>query len=260
MLQTIPIAVLLLSLAPVICGAEVSQANSTTPLEQFKALVEEAEQAGQPREFAGQFVKLAEEHSANPVAADALIWVAANVRRGSELSRAMELLSKDHIGNENLASLFQGLAENPTLIGEHLMREVLEKSPHKIVKAQACIHLTNHLKQQARLSASLKEQSDRRRFEQYYGREFTKHLALLDDETVSKELERLYERILNSFHDVRTEEETLGEWAKKNLFALRNLTLGRTAPEIQGEDIDGKPFKLTDYRGKVVVLDFWGHW
>jgi hypothetical protein len=32
------------------------------------------------------------------------------------------------------------------------------------------------------------------------------------------------------------------------------------APEIQGDDIDGVPFKLSDYRGKVVVLDFWGNW
>jgi cytochrome oxidase Cu insertion factor (SCO1/SenC/PrrC family) len=36
--------------------------------------------------------------------------------------------------------------------------------------------------------------------------------------------------------------------------------LGRPAPEIVGEDVDGIPFRLSDYRGKVVVLDFWGHW
>ena len=36
--------------------------------------------------------------------------------------------------------------------------------------------------------------------------------------------------------------------------------VGEPAPEIVGEDIDGKPFKLSDYRGKVVVLDFWGNW
>ena len=35
---------------------------------------------------------------------------------------------------------------------------------------------------------------------------------------------------------------------------------GQEAPEIEGEDIDGKKFKLSEYRGKVVVLDFWGHW
>jgi cytochrome oxidase Cu insertion factor (SCO1/SenC/PrrC family) len=38
------------------------------------------------------------------------------------------------------------------------------------------------------------------------------------------------------------------------------LQVGRVAPEIEGEDIDGVQFKLSDYRGKVVLLDFWGHW
>lgn len=37
-------------------------------------------------------------------------------------------------------------------------------------------------------------------------------------------------------------------------------TIGKAAPEIDGEDIDGQRFKLSDYRGKVVLLDFWGHW
>jgi hypothetical protein len=38
------------------------------------------------------------------------------------------------------------------------------------------------------------------------------------------------------------------------------LDIGNLALEIDGEDIDGKKFKLSDYRGKVVVLDFWGNW
>jgi hypothetical protein len=38
------------------------------------------------------------------------------------------------------------------------------------------------------------------------------------------------------------------------------LEIGKVAPDIEGEDIDGVKFKLSDYRGKVVVLDFWGHW
>jgi hypothetical protein len=36
--------------------------------------------------------------------------------------------------------------------------------------------------------------------------------------------------------------------------------VGMVAQEIEGEDIDAKKFKLSDYRGKVVLLDFWGHW
>lgn len=38
------------------------------------------------------------------------------------------------------------------------------------------------------------------------------------------------------------------------------LEIGQVAPEIMGSDFDGVAFKLSDYRGKVVVLDFWGDW
>jgi hypothetical protein len=36
--------------------------------------------------------------------------------------------------------------------------------------------------------------------------------------------------------------------------------VGSAAPEIEGTDIDEVPFKLSDYRGHVIVLDFWGDW
>jgi hypothetical protein len=38
------------------------------------------------------------------------------------------------------------------------------------------------------------------------------------------------------------------------------LEIGRTAPDIEAGDLDQVVFKLSDYRGKVVVLDFWGDW
>lgn len=39
--------------------------------------------------------------------------------------------------------------------------------------------------------------------------------------------------------------------------AKEGVREGNRAPEIVGEDADGKSFKLSDYRGKVVLLDFW---
>jgi hypothetical protein len=35
---------------------------------------------------------------------------------------------------------------------------------------------------------------------------------------------------------------------------------GNVAPDIAGIDLDGVEFKLSDYKGKVVFLDFWGDW
>ena len=43
------------------------------------------------------------------------------------------------------------------------------------------------------------------------------------------------------------------------LFELRNLSVGKPAPNIEGEDIFGKAMKLEDYRGKVILLDFGSH-
>ena len=44
------------------------------------------------------------------------------------------------------------------------------------------------------------------------------------------------------------------------VLAAEGMTVGKTAPEITGADVDGKQFKLSEYRGKVVMLDFWGDW
>ncbi len=38
------------------------------------------------------------------------------------------------------------------------------------------------------------------------------------------------------------------------------VALGRPAPDIEGRDLDGAPMRLSDHRGKIVVLLFSGHW
>jgi len=47
----------------------------------------------------------------------------------------------------------------------------------------------------------------------------------------------------------------------ENRVAVRaKFSLGMVAPDIDGVDLQGEPFKLSDYRGKVVLVDFWGDW
>ena len=41
---------------------------------------------------------------------------------------------------------------------------------------------------------------------------------------------------------------------------ITSLTIGKTAPEIDGVDLAGRPMRLSDSRGKVVVLTFTGEW
>ena len=43
-------------------------------------------------------------------------------------------------------------------------------------------------------------------------------------------------------------------------YLKKNLSPGSTAMEIEAKDVEGVAFKLSDYKGKVVLLDFWGFW
>lgn len=52
----------------------------------------------------------------------------------------------------------------------------------------------------------------------------------------------------------------LGDRIAAPRFQKERLQVGMAIPDIRGEDMDGVPFALSDYRGKVVVLDFWGFW
>jgi thiol-disulfide isomerase/thioredoxin len=55
------------------------------------------------------------------------------------------------------------------------------------------------------------------------------------------------------------ERLTLKPLAEKLLDRV-NLTAGNSAPEISFTDLGGTARRLSDFRGKVVLLDFWGLW
>jgi hypothetical protein len=68
------------------------------------------------------------------------------------------------------------------------------------------------------------------------------------------------QRLVDFLGELREKAPGYAEWIDKAVFQVRNLTIGNVAPDIEGEDLDGVSFKLSDYAGKVVVLDFWGDW
>ncbi len=51
-----------------------------------------------------------------------------------------------------------------------------------------------------------------------------------------------------------------GVRAAGQLFRFENLKVGKTVPDFETRDVEDKPFKISEYRGKVVVLQFWGFW
>ncbi len=46
----------------------------------------------------------------------------------------------------------------------------------------------------------------------------------------------------------------------ERLYSLEHLCVGCEAPDFEGRDVDGGAIRLSDHRGKIVLLDFWGLW
>jgi hypothetical protein len=44
---------------------------------------------------------------------------------------------------------------------------------------------------------------------------------------------------------------------RSGLWSPSPSAVGKPAPDTEGTDADGVAFALNDYRGKVVLLDFW---
>ena len=237
-----------------------SPATPTTAARQYKALLKAYKEEEDAREFAGRFLQLAIEHPKDAVAVDSLCWIAVHVLRGAELGRALVLLKQQHLSSKKLAPVCEALERKQSLPSEELLRGALARSPHRDVRTQACFSLARFLEQKVTLRSKLAAQSELKpRFEQFYGKEFTRLLVSLEPATTARETEQLYTRVIKDFADV-SRGKAIGSRAARALFRIQHLSVGRPAPEISGQDIDGKAFRLSDYRGKVVLVDFWGHW
>ncbi len=245
----------------IVVPASASQKETIAPAARYQKLLDEYEEGAKASELAGRFLELAEQHPGDPVAIDSLVWVLTKLRLRPEATRALELLEQDHLHDEHFGAACRHVARTPALTAEKLLRSALGKSRSEKVRAQACRQLGYLLDQQASVADQLKKEPEMAdRVMQFYGAEYGKHLKSLDREQLEKKREQHYELMLKSFADVPTTDSTLGEIAEKALFRIRHLSIGRVAPEIEGEDIFGKTFKLSEHRGKVVVLSFWGHW
>ncbi len=84
--------------------------------------------------------------------------------------------------------------------------------------------------------------------------------GLGDDYRIMKQRrEHLTEAIIKSAH-VKLGDITVADIVRDELYKIKNLSKGRVAPEIVGTDSAGRPMRLKDFRGKVVMLVFWSSW
>lgn len=82
---------------------------------------------------------------------------------------------------------------------------------------------------------------------------------LMQDEATRKEGLAEMKKLVTSPDLEKMAPEFLAH-AKGEILAAEKLSIGSTAPDIVGTDHDGKEFKLSDYRGQVVLVHFWGIW
>lgn len=80
-------------------------------------------------------------------------------------------------------------------------------------------------------------------------------INLLNPAEYEKEMVAYSDKIKSSFNDNPAVTEFL-----KKMASLKALQVGQPAPEFTINGIDGKPVKLSDFKGKYVMVDFWASW
>ncbi len=226
-------------------------------------------------EYARRFLELAKTDPVDAAAFEALAWVKTHNPQGREAEEALELLGKNHVKDQRLSPVLQELRTSRSPAAETLLRTALENSPHREVRAQACYSLASHLMAKAPAATGARaSQPARSKDEKKEADESTKDPV----ESSREEAVKLYERLAQDYGDVKVAgRKTYADLARTGLARLRpkagrmrrtvgseslpiGLEIAMLAPEITGRDTNGQTMQLSDYRGRVVVLDFWGHW
>ncbi len=181
------------------------------------------------KSFAPRFAALAGKAKGSVVAARAWLRVVSFGRGGDvDVEAAIATLLAEHLERTELAELASMLAYSqlPPALVQGTLGTLRTKSPHDKVKAAATLSLAMTLQ--------------------------------LEDVAKAKEL---YRELIAKYPALDAGwGGTFGEVATRALFELERLQVGMLAPDFEASDENGVKFKVSDYRGKVVVLDFWGYW
>ena len=160
--------------------------------------------------------------------------------------QAVKALQSDHVENPELKNgihLFRMLAGANDEAADKLLRDVMAKNPDRRAKGRACQALGQARSNAAAFGGELKSNADlRRNVEADLGKEVVEKL-IAGIPAAKKEAEELAQTLREKYDDV-----------------CPDLSVGKPAPEAVSQGLDGKPVKLSDLKGKVVVLDIWTTW
>jgi thiol-disulfide isomerase/thioredoxin len=176
----------------------------------------------------------------DPMAIASLSRIIHHYPDADESKDAAALLVRDHLRDESLSSVLVELERSESWPGIEVLRSIHESSPHPAVRLQAGY----------RLACLLTTKAERE------GWSNPSAAGALFGEA-----ERLFQETARDDGGLRGDGRVpLGDLARAHLDEIHGLIVGKAAPEIDGEDVDGHRMRLSDYRGKVVVLSFWGDW
>jgi hypothetical protein len=199
-------------------------------IQEFRAAIQTADR---------KVLALAEQNAKDPVALQALSWILSQPGgQTDEVKKALTWLARDFAASPDIGPICQLLdnAESPE--AGALLQAVRDKNPSRDIRGLATYALASGL----------------------FARSEERTAAKADADKLRQESEQLFEEVIAKYGDVKDHGKTLAKKGQSSLYEIRNLAIGKKAPDIQGSDSDGKSFKLSDYRGKVVVLDFWALW
>jgi hypothetical protein len=222
-------------------------------------------------DFARRFLDLSKTNLSDSISFDALFWITVYSPRSPQADEAIELLAKHQLDEIRLGSVLQILGSSRSPAAEKLLRAALESSPHREIRAQACYNLATTLMKAGAAAGAKASQKPGEKNPKENSADSTEQPI----DQSQEEVVRLFERLAAEYGDIKVAgRKNYADLARVNLARLRpkaagnvvsgslavSLEIGSVAPEIQGTDTEGRKMKLSDYRGKVVVLDFWGDW
>ena len=258
------VAVCLLS--PILYGQEdsagsIGKAISAEAAQAYAQLIKRYEANRQDRQFVRPFLDVAEKYAGTKAALDSLTWVLKRFESGSNADRAITMLVESHAAHREIEQLYLHIGNNPSLKVAVFYRRVIAVNKNPTAVGRAHFRLGNYLVRQAEIAREVRANPDSLdKFKLFYGSALTEYLQKVDLSSIRKDALKQFTAAVEKYPNVRTYKGELSELAGREKFKLEHLTVGGVAPEIVGEDIAGKPMKLSDYKGKVVLLDFWGDW
>ncbi len=220
-----------------------------------------------------RFLALAKKYPRTSAACDALVWTVGQSRVTSDtfppsrtelMSEAMEQLARDHIDDSRVGVLCRSICQYASPLRDKFLRTVYEKATSREVRGRACLSLAEYLvvKSETVERARSADSSKRKPSFDIALDAYLQHLVSIDPALLTKEAEQLFLTVIEKFGEftARRGTVTFSQLAERHLKALHELRVGHSAPEIEGADVDGKHFKLSDFRGKVVAIVFTGDW